>query len=515
MSEEEEFGHISDDTEGLVHCDQAIVQDHPDFRLYDEEQVHNATLQPGNALNNVLKQLPEQKDLHRWKVMTVQLRPDRSWPILRDLITTVCMARGLLVSSEDSHSVTYTRRMVITPFSHANVMAQGQSRVANAEDNGGKRETQNGTIMILYVHIGVSASKLRVLTLCTTFYNENKFLNTLSGPLKNGEAITRELYQILVDLQSLLIKQYLPLTNLFMKTPENTIANQIDDIALDEGYTADVRRMYQSEMKQNLRELCIPLEEYAYDQEYACALLLGLLDPLIKKHSIDLQAAQEITQTTPEKLMEQSLTNQKPDADTHVLEQQPTNSNNPIYGQIINRKVHELWNHCEQECNAKLKEKIREKKNQISAKANSARRLRRYAIESIVQSEQVEVTTLRPCRIGDRLDVLLYECTCMVNSIPSKLHVTYGGLIYQTLIPFFSKTVDVPITNVKEVVKSQTLGIRMISLHECGSERKTTTIAKGIEIDLLYELLVEIHSIHTEKSRNTSVEPAQTTREEL
>lgn len=228
MSEEEEFGHISDDTEGLVHCDQAIVQDHPDFRLYDEEQVHNATLQPGNDLNNVLKQLPEQKDLHRWKVMTVQLRPDRSWPILRDLITTVCMARGLLVSSEDSHSVTYTRRMVITPFSHANVMAQGQSRIANAEDNGGKSETQNGTIMILYVQIGVSASKLRVLTLCTTFYNENKFLNTLSGPLKNGEAITRELYQILVDLQSLLIKQYLPLTNLFMKTPENTIANQID-----------------------------------------------------------------------------------------------------------------------------------------------------------------------------------------------------------------------------------------------------------------------------------------------
>lgn len=140
-----------------------------------------------------------------------------------------------------------------------------------------------------------------------------------------------------------------------------------------------------SEMKQNLRELCIPLEEYAYDQEYACALLLGLLDPLIKKHSIDLQAAQEIPQTTPEKLMEQSLTNQEPDADIHVLEQQPTNSNDPIYGQIINRKVHELWNHCEQECNAKLKEKIREKKNQISAKANSARRLRRYAIESIVQ----------------------------------------------------------------------------------------------------------------------------------
>nr|CCA22641.1 conserved hypothetical protein [Albugo laibachii Nc14] len=513
MFEEEEFGRISDDTEVFMHCNQAIMHDHPDFTLYNGEELHALSMQTGNALKDVLKQLPEQKDLHRWKVMTVQLRPDRSWPIIRDLITTVCMTRGLLVSTEHSYSVTYTRRMIITPFSHTNMMTQGQGRVlaAQTEENIARREPQNGTMMILYVQIGVSASKLRVLTLCTTVYNENKFLNTLTGALKNEEAITRELHQILVDLQSLLIKQYLPLTNLFMKTPENTTANHLDEIALDEGYTADVRRMYQSEMKQHLRELCIPLEEYAYDQEYACALLLGLLDPLLKKHAIDLQAALDPPHNSPEKQRNPSLTEEQND-DTNVLEQS-TESDDPMYGQIINRQVHELWHQCEQECNARLKQKICEKKHQISAKANSAKRLRRYAIESIIQSNQAEVTTLRPCRIGDRLDVLLYECTCMINTTPSKLHVTYGGLIYQTLIPFFSKTVHIPITNVEQVAKSQTLGIRMISLREVGPERKTTTIAKGIEIDLLYELLVEIHSIHSERPQHASEESTQ--REEL
>ena len=136
-------------------------------------------------------------------------------------------------------------------------------------------------------------------------------------------------------------------------------------------------------MKQHLRELCIPLEEYAYDQEYACALLLGLLDPLLKKHAIDLQAALDPPHNSPEKQRNPSLTEEQNDG-TNVLEQS-TESDDPMYGQIINRQVHELWHQCEQECNARLKQKICEKKHQISAKANSAKRLRRYAIESIIQ----------------------------------------------------------------------------------------------------------------------------------
>ncbi|KAF1795038.1 hypothetical protein GQ600_17248 [Phytophthora cactorum] len=44
-------------------------------------------------------------------------------------------------------------------------------------------------------------------------------------------------------------------------------------------------------MKANMRDLCIPLESYAYDQRVCFALLIGLLEPSLKTYGIKLTDA--------------------------------------------------------------------------------------------------------------------------------------------------------------------------------------------------------------------------------
>lgn len=233
-------------------------------------------------------------------------------------------------------------------------------------------------------------------------------------------------------------------------------------------------------MKSNMRDLCIPLEEYAYEQEYACALLIGLLEPLYKKYGLKLtdetpEAAADAS-TRPASLADalaaasvasNSDDKQDDEVKTATTEQQqeddadaaPTRPRvSKCYGEVINDMVHALWSDLTTACERKVKTKIDEKQQQVTARADAAQRLRVRAIRLLMDqcvrcfatrsrhwirhtsedaltllslccaSPSADVTSLKAAApsADKRHDVLLYECSSMVNSVPVKLHVTYG-----------------------------------------------------------------------------------------
>lgn len=163
-----------------------------------------------------------------------------------------------------------------------------------------------------------------------------------------------------------------------------------------------------SEMKANMRDLCIPLEEYAYEQEFACALLIGLLDPLFKKYSLKLTEEAASTGGGPSSLADAlasaSLSSsssatatapgeeeQKPLAppvtiDHNKSAQAATESSktSKCYSEVINEMVHALWSELTAEGDAKVKTKIDEKQKQVTARADAAQRLRVRAITTIM-----------------------------------------------------------------------------------------------------------------------------------
>lgn len=151
-------------------------------------------------------------------------------------------------------------------------------------------------------------------------------------------------------------------------------------------------------MKTNMRDLCIPLEEYAYEQEFACALLIGLLDPLYKKYSIKL-AEDAADSAGPASLAEAldsvSLPDQRSEqqpaeapASTSAVEtpekSTPARKTSKCYGEVINELVHQLWSDLTADGEAKVKSKIEEKQNQVTVRADAAQRLRVRAITTIM-----------------------------------------------------------------------------------------------------------------------------------
>lgn len=155
-----------------------------------------------------------------------------------------------------------------------------------------------------------------------------------------------------------------------------------------------------SEMKTNMRDLCIPLEEYAYEQELACAMLIGLLDPLFKKYNLKLTEEKAAsTKGGPSSLADALASSssapgnegeQKPPpppiSNDHSKSAQPETDRklSKCYGQVINDMVHALWSELTAAGDAKVKIKIDEKQKQVTARADAAQRLRVRAITTIM-----------------------------------------------------------------------------------------------------------------------------------
>eukprot|EP00644_Phytophthora_capsici_P002245 jgi/Phyca11/528177/estExt2_fgenesh1_pm.C_PHYCAscaffold_270081 len=281
MNEEDEFGmsKTTRDADPMEQEAKSAVKDHPDFNFLDSEQIRAAiTSEDKRAVPVWMTQMPVDKDPSQWTILEVQIRPDRSWEVIKELIATVCIGKGLLITEEHSNSVLFRKKAT-------------QETVAHGMAN-------SATFLNVYVHIGVSPSKLRVVDICTLVSDENKLLggmvstgrNALWAAQDHNQPHKYALDQLLGALQSTLLSQCLSLSHLYMSTPENSM-DSVENAELDEGYVADLKRAFSSEMKANMRDLCIPLETYAYDQEFACALLIGLLEPTLKKYKIKLTGA--------------------------------------------------------------------------------------------------------------------------------------------------------------------------------------------------------------------------------
>jgi len=150
-------------------------------------------------------------------------------------------------------------------------------------------------------------------------------------------------------------------------------------------------------MKANMRDLCIPLESYAYDQEFACALLIGLLEPSLRKYGLKLTDApageQDDTKVTIAKVEALSINE---DESPSLKEDKTPSPHKPehseasaeaakIYGEVVSELVQKLWRMCKEDCDVRLHAKIEEKQQQVTARVEAVQSLRTRAIRAIME----------------------------------------------------------------------------------------------------------------------------------
>jgi hypothetical protein len=158
-------------------------------------------------------------------------------------------------------------------------------------------------------------------------------------------------------------------------------------------------------MKANMRDLCIPLESYAYDQEFACALLIGLLEPSLRKYGLKLTDApageQDDTKVTIAKVEALSINEDespslkedktpsphKPEHSEASPPSTPADSAEAakIYGEVVSELVQKLWRMCKEDCDVRLHAKIEEKQQQVTARVEAVQSLRTRAIRAIME----------------------------------------------------------------------------------------------------------------------------------
>ncbi|KAG7400266.1 hypothetical protein PHYBOEH_006403 [Phytophthora boehmeriae] len=512
MNEEEEFGmsKLSRDADPMEQEGKSLMKDHPDFNFLNPEDIRAAVAsEDKRSVPQWMTHLPVEKDPSQWTILEVQIRPDRAWEVIKELIATVCISKGLLMAEEHANSVLFRKKAAQESMAHG---------MANS-----------ATFLNVFVRIGVSPSKLRVVDICTLVSDENKLLGGIVPTGKSAlwahepsRSLTYALDQLLGALQATLLTQCLSLSHLYMSTPENSM-DTVENAELDEGYVADLKRAFSSEMKANMRDLCIPLESYAYDQEFACALLIGLLEPTLKKYEIKLAdspanagdtdegvntaaiGVQALSVTDSNRPVDSKMQAENPSKPSDASSSTDTASSaetSKIYGEVVSELVQNLWRVCKEDCDARLHAKIEEKKQQVTARVEAVQDLRTRAIRAIMEVDGAEVSSLKPSPPNDRTNVLLYEASCMVNGIPVTLHVTYGNLIYRTMVPVFASTTVIPFEDVVNVVQTTSFGIQVVSVElDTTKHAKGITIAMGLEVDLLYQLLFEINAMHQREAQ--------------
>ena len=165
-------------------------------------------------------------------------------------------------------------------------------------------------------------------------------------------------------------------------------------------------------MKTNMRDLCIPLESYAYDKEFACAQLIGLLEPSLKKCAIRLVGTTTndacskesvIVAGTQKMSMKENVSASKEglaplphetkSADLSSSTHQATSAkHDKIYGEVISEMVQKLRWACKEDCEIRLRAKIEEKRQQVTARVEAAQSLRVRAIRAIMDAYVCRLT---------------------------------------------------------------------------------------------------------------------------
>lgn len=216
MNEEEEFGMDKTalrETDPMEQEARSAVQDHPDFRFLRPEAVRAAVGSSDPlAVPTWLTIMPVDKDASKWTILEVQIRPDRAWDVMKELIGTVCMSKGLVLAEENANSVLFRRKV--------------------AQESLARGMANSATFQNVFVRIGVSPSKLRVVHICTLVSGENKLLGGLVNTTRQVPFVVQQEYmrtlqfaldQLLGALQATIIAQCLTLSHLYMSTPENSM----------------------------------------------------------------------------------------------------------------------------------------------------------------------------------------------------------------------------------------------------------------------------------------------------
>lgn len=190
----------------------SAVKDHPDFRFLEAGEVRAAAASSDPlAVPTWMTIMPVDKDPSRWRILEVQVRPDRAWDVIKELVGTVCMGKGLVLAEENASSVLFRKRVA-----HES-LARG---MANST-----------TFQNVFARIGVSHSKLRVVHICTLVSGENKLLGGIVSTNRTVPWAQQQLHktleygldQLLGALQTTFTTQCLTLSHLYMSTPETSV----------------------------------------------------------------------------------------------------------------------------------------------------------------------------------------------------------------------------------------------------------------------------------------------------
>lgn len=67
------------------------------------------------------------------------------------------------------------------------------------------------------------------------------------------------------------------------------------------------------------------------------------------------------------------------------------------------------------------------------------------------------------------------------------------------MVPLLATTTVIPFSDVASVVQTTVFGIRVVSVELLDPAKKAVTITTGLEVDLLYQLLAQVLSMHKQE----------------
>ncbi|EQC33584.1 hypothetical protein SDRG_08692 [Saprolegnia diclina VS20] len=413
-----------------------------------------------------------------WVIFEGRLRPDVAMAAIHELLATIVLTDGFKVSDADATMARGTQlftNVVVEPTTSTLQMSANALFPAKTEH--------------VFTCLGVSESKLRVLRMYVGVSGGAPTLSTASDPALHAraDALFNRLRAALVEVGYALA---------MLSTPAFCDADDTSDdlIALDPDYVANVRRAFDTEMKASLRELALPLEEYAHTEELAVAHVLSLLEPLFTKYSLPKPRRESATASTSRRQLD--LADTSPDAEEA---KEASLISTLSRGEQVARLVHDLWESMATRNRLGIQAKLAEKQAQVTHRATLAKELAATAIASVVQSATAQdahslQTALGSSEYGD--GVVLFEGACMVGKIPSKLLITYERIVCKCGMFMFASTKDLPFETILKVEKPVVLGLSVISLALVSGDVVKLTLPS--DVDRVYELLAQVWRMHQE-----------------
>ncbi|KAG9415472.1 hypothetical protein AC1031_008916 [Aphanomyces cochlioides] len=413
----------------------------------------------------------------QWVIYQAKLRPDISLAAVQDLISTVLLARGLKTETGmtlPAECSLYRQKLSEIPLAqHASFL---QLDVA-------KYET-------VFTRLGVSSAKLRVLRLYVghTGIAPSVLLGSSDATLQAAaDSIFEVVRSAIMDVGYALTILSSPAFCDEQCETDNRAA------ALDEDYVRDVTAVFDKEMKANLRQLSLPLEEYANAHELACAQLISLLEPIYTRFAIEIPQSKRIaweksSEPVPAPPVEDALPGSLPLA----------------RGARVTQLVHELWNTLGARANATIERKVREKRSQVERRVQCARELRQAAVSCILKHAGTK--TMLQDSLGSSCTwegAVLYEGSCILGKIPAKLFVTFDRLIFKFGMFMFATLKDIPFDAIERVTKPSVLGISVISLHTTTETPSDVQLTLATDVDRVFELLDQICTMHADAHKQT------------